>query len=88
MLGGFVFNAKKKGFLHDDGKFVIYFSTKNHVIGIFFQSLNDFFFLRTSNSSIAPINRFQHTFCLDFFQCGGHFVGFSAQGGSVVDSWN
>jgi len=43
MLGGFVFNAKKKFFLHD-GKFVIYFSTKNHVIGIFFQSLNDFFF--------------------------------------------
>ena len=73
MLGGFVFNAKKKVFLHDDGKFVIYFSTKNHVIGIFFQSLNDFsfpFFLRTSNSSIAPINRFQHTFCLDFFNVG------------------
>lgn len=43
MLGGFVFNAEKKFFLHDDGKFVIYFSTKNHVIGIFFQSLNDFF---------------------------------------------
>ena len=33
----------KRVFLHDDGKFVIYFSTKNHVIGIFFQSLNDFF---------------------------------------------
>ena len=51
MLGGFVFNAKKKlVFLHDDGKFVIYFSTKNHVIGIFFQSLNDFysFFLFTN----------------------------------------
>jgi len=43
MLGGFVFNAEKKFFLHNDGKFVIYFSTKNHVIAIFFQSLNDFF---------------------------------------------
>ena len=75
--------------LHDDGKFVIYFLTKNHVIGIFFQSLNDFLsFYETSNSSIAPINRFQHAFCLDFFNVGGHFVGFSAQGGSVVDSWN
>ena len=57
--------------LHDDGKFVIYFLTKNHVIGIFFQSLNDFLsFYETSNSSIAPINRFQHTFCLDFFNVG------------------
>ena len=39
--------------LHDDGKFVTYFLTKNHVIGMFFQSLNDFFFLSFYEQAIV-----------------------------------